>query len=94
LDKPKACLRRLQNSPAAQTVVIADLTLRQALLAKTLSMAAQTDIFGATSCQDATPFLCNIYILHNNFFSQIANFAYYVLKDGNIATTFIYLRDK
>jgi hypothetical protein len=25
LDKSKACFRRLQNSPAAQTVVIADL---------------------------------------------------------------------
>jgi hypothetical protein len=48
LDKSKACFRRLQNSPAAQTIVITDLTLRQALLAKTLSMIAQTDIFGAT----------------------------------------------
>jgi hypothetical protein len=48
LDKSKACFRRLQNSPAAQTVVIADLMLRQDLLAKTLSMAAQMDIFWAT----------------------------------------------
>jgi hypothetical protein len=48
LDKSKARFRQLQNSPAAQTVVIADLALRQDLLAKTLAMAAQTDIFGAT----------------------------------------------
>jgi hypothetical protein len=48
LDKSKARLRRLQNSPAAQTVVIANLPLRHDLLAKTLLMAAQTDIFGAT----------------------------------------------
>jgi len=48
LDKSKACFRRLQNSPAAQTLVIADLALRQDLLAKTLSMAAQMDIFGAS----------------------------------------------
>jgi hypothetical protein len=46
LDKSKACFRRLQNSPAAQTLVIADLALRQDLLAKTLSMAAQMDILG------------------------------------------------
>jgi hypothetical protein len=44
LDKSKACFRRLQNSPAAQTLVIADLALRRDLLAKTLSMAAQMDI--------------------------------------------------
>jgi hypothetical protein len=37
-----------KNSPAAQTVAIADLTLRQDLLAKTLSMAAQMDIVWAT----------------------------------------------
>jgi hypothetical protein len=47
LDKSKACSRRLQNSPAAQTVVIAVLALRQDLLAKTLSMAAQMDILVA-----------------------------------------------
>jgi hypothetical protein len=34
LDKSKACFRRLQNSPAAQTVVIADPTLRQDLFVK------------------------------------------------------------
>ncbi len=45
LDKSKARFRRLQNSPAAQTVVIAHLTLRQGLLAKTLSMAAQINIW-------------------------------------------------
>jgi len=44
LDKSKAHFRRLQNSPAAQTVVIADLALHQDLFAKTLSMAAQSDI--------------------------------------------------
>jgi hypothetical protein len=33
----------------AQTVVIADLTFRQDLLAKTLSMSAQMDIIGATN---------------------------------------------
>ena len=49
LDKSKACFRRLQNSPSAQTVVIADLTLRQDLLAKTLSMAASIDIIWATT---------------------------------------------
>jgi hypothetical protein len=48
LDKSKACFRRLQNSPSAQSVVIADLTLRQDLLANTLSMAVQIDIFWAT----------------------------------------------
>jgi hypothetical protein len=41
LDKSKARFRRLQNSSAAQTLVIADLALRQDLLAKTLSMSAQ-----------------------------------------------------
>jgi hypothetical protein len=46
LDKSTARFRRLQNSPSAQTVVIADLTLRQGLLAKTLSMAAQMDLIG------------------------------------------------
>jgi hypothetical protein len=45
LDKYNACFRRLQNSPAAQTVVIANLALRQDLLAKTRAMAAQMDIF-------------------------------------------------
>lgn len=44
LDKSKACFRRLQNSPASQTVVIADLALRQDLFAKTLAMVAQMDI--------------------------------------------------
>ncbi len=48
LDKSKTCFRRLQNSPAAQTLVTTYLTLRQALLAKTLSMTAQMDIFWAT----------------------------------------------
>jgi hypothetical protein len=48
LDKSKARFRRLQNSLAAQTLVIADLTLRQDLLAKTLSMSAQMDIIWAT----------------------------------------------
>jgi hypothetical protein len=48
LDKSKARFRRLQNSPSVQTVAIADLTLRQDLLAKTFSMAAQMDIFRAT----------------------------------------------
>jgi hypothetical protein len=33
---------------AAQTLVIADPTLRQDLLAETLSMAAQMDLFWAT----------------------------------------------
>jgi hypothetical protein len=47
-DKSKARFRRLQNSPLAQTIVIADLTLRRDLLVKTLSMAAQMDIFVAT----------------------------------------------
>ena len=46
LDKSKACFRRLQNSPSAQTVVIAYLALRQAFLAKTLSMAAQMNVLG------------------------------------------------
>jgi hypothetical protein len=46
LDKAKACFRRLQNSPSAQTVVIADLALRQALLTKTLSIAAQINTLG------------------------------------------------
>jgi hypothetical protein len=45
LDKPKARFRRLQNSPSVQTIAIAYLTLRQGLLAKTLSMAAQMDIW-------------------------------------------------
>ena len=46
LDKSKARFRRLQNSPSAQTVAIADLPLRQDLAAKTLSMSAQMDILG------------------------------------------------
>jgi hypothetical protein len=46
LDKATACFRRLQNSPSAQTVVIAYLTLRRGLLAKTLSTTAQIDSFG------------------------------------------------
>ena len=54
LDKSKARFRRLQNSPSAQTVVIADLSLRQDLLIKTLSMAAQRDIVWATGRQDLT----------------------------------------
>jgi hypothetical protein len=44
-DKSKAYFRRLQNSPSAQTVVIAVLAFRQDLLAKTLSITAQMDIF-------------------------------------------------
>jgi hypothetical protein len=48
LDKSKACFRQLQNSPTAQTLVIADLALRQDLYAKKLLTAAQMDIFGAT----------------------------------------------
>jgi len=40
LNKSKACFRRLQNSPAAQTLVIATLSLRQDLYAKTLAMSA------------------------------------------------------
>jgi hypothetical protein len=46
LDKSNARFRRLQNSPSAQTVVIADLPLRQDFLAKTLSMSAQMDVLG------------------------------------------------
>jgi hypothetical protein len=34
LDKSNACFRQLQNSPAAQTIVIADLALRHALYVK------------------------------------------------------------
>jgi hypothetical protein len=34
LDKPKARFRRLQNSPSAQTLATADLTLRQGLFVK------------------------------------------------------------
>jgi hypothetical protein len=34
LDKSKARFRRLQNSPSAQTIVIADLALRQDLKTK------------------------------------------------------------
>jgi hypothetical protein len=49
LDKSKTRFRRLQNSPSAQTLVIADLTLRQDLLAKMLSMSAQMDIIVATN---------------------------------------------
>jgi hypothetical protein len=49
LDKSQAYFRRLQNSPMAQTVVIADLTFRQPLLAKTLSMATQMNIVWATN---------------------------------------------
>jgi hypothetical protein len=45
LDKSKDRFRRLQNSPAAQTVAIADLALRQDFFAKTLSMTAQSDIW-------------------------------------------------
>jgi hypothetical protein len=45
LDKSKAHFRRLQNSPESQTVVIADLVLRQDLLAKMFSMAAQYGYF-------------------------------------------------
>jgi hypothetical protein len=45
LDKSKARFRRLQNSPAAQTLVIADLALRQDLFVKTLSMDAQSNIW-------------------------------------------------
>jgi hypothetical protein len=48
LDKSKACFRRLQNSPLAQTLVIADLALHQDLVAKTLSMSVQMDVFKAT----------------------------------------------
>jgi hypothetical protein len=49
LDESTTRFRRLQNSPSAQTVVIADLSLRQTLLAKTPSMAAQMDICWATA---------------------------------------------
>jgi hypothetical protein len=63
LDKAKARSRRLQNSPSAQTVVIADLTLRQALLAKTLSMASQTNALGNRRT-DVIPFPT---ILWNNY---------------------------
>jgi hypothetical protein len=48
LDKSKVRSGRLQNSPSAQTLVIAYPALRQDFFAKTLSMAAQIDIFGAT----------------------------------------------
>lgn len=44
LDKSKARFGRLQNSPSAQTVVIARPALRQDFLAKTLLTAAQIDI--------------------------------------------------
>jgi hypothetical protein len=46
LDKSKARFRQLQNSPAAQTAVIAFLLLRYVLLAKTLSMAAHVNFLG------------------------------------------------
>jgi hypothetical protein len=54
LDKSKARFRRLQNSPAAQTVVIADLALRQDLFAKTLSMSASMDSIWATGSLSVT----------------------------------------
>jgi hypothetical protein len=46
LDKSKACFRRLQNSPSAQALVIAYLTLRQDSLAKTLSRQLKWISFG------------------------------------------------
>lgn len=49
MDKAKARFRRLQNSPSAQTIVIAFLSLRQVLYTKTLSTAAQMDIIGETN---------------------------------------------
>jgi hypothetical protein len=48
LDKSKACFRRLQNSPSAQTLVIADLTLRQDFNSQNALKAAQMDVFWAT----------------------------------------------
>jgi hypothetical protein len=51
LDKSKARFGRLQNSPSAQTIVIASPKLRQDFLTKTLSTAAQMDIIGATDRQ-------------------------------------------
>jgi hypothetical protein len=56
LDKAKASFRRLQNSPAAQTIVIADLKLRQALFAQTLSIAAQMNMLWATGRKDVPRF--------------------------------------
>jgi hypothetical protein len=47
LDEPTARFGRLQNSPSAQTVVIADPTFRLASFAKTFSMAAQMDFIWA-----------------------------------------------
>jgi hypothetical protein len=44
LDKSKAHFGLLQNSPLAQTLVIARSALRQDFLAKTLLTAAQIDI--------------------------------------------------
>jgi hypothetical protein len=47
-------LQAIINSPTAQTIVIADLNLRQALLTKTLSIAAQMDVVWATGGQSLT----------------------------------------
>jgi len=53
-----------KNSPAAQTIVIADLTLCQDLLAKTLSIASQMDIFWATDCYFQLWLQGMIHLLH------------------------------
>jgi hypothetical protein len=49
----------LQNSPAAQTLVIADLTLRRDLFAKTLSMAAHSDIVRQIDIKPCSKFICH-----------------------------------
>jgi hypothetical protein len=58
LGKSKACFRRLQNSPSAQTLVIAYLTLRQDSLAKTLSRQLKRIFFGQRV--SIHQILCNI----------------------------------
>jgi hypothetical protein len=59
---PRLASGDYKNSPAAQTIVIADLALCQDLLAKTLSMVASTDIIWATGRKDVTRFFPGYFI--------------------------------
>jgi hypothetical protein len=52
---------RLQDSPSAQTLLIAYLAFHQDLFAKTLSMAAQMNFIGATGPKKTRPDLLNFF---------------------------------
>jgi hypothetical protein len=70
LDKSKARFGRLQNSPSAQTFVIAHPALRQDCMAKTLLTAAQIDILTQNMLEGEVTYEDNFHLYWLSFYAN------------------------